>query len=815
MAFSDILKRQKSSDGGILSAIILTSDDGQDKLNSVSKNAELSAKNTSVLPSIAKSMLSIQNNIAKLVKIQTETIKQRQQGFFAQQRIREDTYESRMGFRRTSPSAISGREKKDSSGFGFLSSVGSFISSVFSALLSSSMLTKIGIGVLVGYLFNDPKFREGIRSVIVGIFNVLAEGFSGLKDLFSDESVRQSFKKAVESFFSALGAFFSLPVGEIFGVEVNLGQALIGVIGTLAAFKGALIAATIRLGMLGLGGRGGLPPILPDGVEDERRGGGRGRGRGAAASRAAAAASANQGKLLTDFGSVGQNRELEKNKSLSKKITDRLNRIKNNPRAYGILAKALAKRVGTAALVALTGTLLSGGILLPLIMGLLTIYSAVEILQALDETEKELKQPEGLEELSSTTGQSGIPSPTRTAGISESGSNAPYAYAGSEQSLPHKEAMRRFAAGGYNHGRTIEFRDPTTGLMASGVHRVHEALINSDIVFPEGSINLRDPEAIRKVLRHVKERTSASDYFSSGRAAHDLMRDEFDVASRIATLEQQIIDAERFQSNARAGTIQGFDRTGRPLGTSENESLAETRRMTRVSGKDGLDLLNRIMDQEGITDPATRQRLIQLAYMESGLRIDAQGPMIQGGMHRGDRAQGLLQIMPKTAPEVGFSSEDIQDPEKAAVAGVRYFMKNLSRFQGNLDAATVAHHAGPGQAQRFVDTGSTNVRDRATGLTTMNYLASVRSRQVAGFEPGNIRNAGLTTMSAAHAGRRNADFGKLEPMPVYLVDKPGSTSSSPGRLPGTSPMANAPVPTILDESLATFLTNDMTTFFGA
>ena len=86
---------------------------------------------------------------------------------------------------------------------------------------------------------------------------------------------------------------------------------------------------------------------------------------------------------------------------------------------------------------------------------------------------------------------------------------------------------------------------------------------------------------------------------------------------------------------------------------------------------------------------------------------------------------------------------------------------------------------------------------------------------MAGFEPGNIRNAGLTTMSAAHAGGRNADFGKLEPMPVYLVDKPGSTSSNPGRLPGTSPMANAPVPTILDESLATFLTNDMATFYGA
>jgi hypothetical protein len=169
--------------------------------------------------------------------------------------------------------------------------------------------------------------------------------------------------------------------------------------------------------------------------------------------------------------------------------------------------------------------------------------------------------------------------------------------------------------------------------------------------------------------------------------------------------------------NAEEGTEIGIDPEASPPTSPES-----------VGQSDGLALLNRVMDSEGITDPATRERIVKLAQTESSLNPDALGPVIDDpkSMHRGDRAYGLLQIMPKTAPETGFSAEDIKDPENAATAGVRYFMQNMKRFNNNMDAATVAHHAGPRGAEKYLATGSAGTVDVATGLSTNDYLNKVR-----------------------------------------------------------------------------------------
>jgi len=176
------------------------------------------------------------------------------------------------------------------------------------------------------------------------------------------------------------------------------------------------------------------------------------------------------------------------------------------------------------------------------------------------------------------------------------------------------------------------------------------------------------------------------------------------------------------------------------LAATPNESAAETQRLmskkpVQVSSApsrapsaaqtNGVELLNRAMDKEGITDPIVRDRVSQLAMVESSMNPAAKGPVIPSGMHKGDQAQGLLQIMPKTAEGLGFSREQISDPETAAIAGVRYFKMNLKRFNDNLDAATVAHHSGPGGAKRWLESGSAGTKDLATGLSTDNYLTKV------------------------------------------------------------------------------------------
>jgi hypothetical protein len=164
---------------------------------------------------------------------------------------------------------------------------------------------------------------------------------------------------------------------------------------------------------------------------------------------------------------------------------------------------------------------------------------------------------------------------------------------------------------------------------------------------------------------------------------------------------------------------------------------------------DGLELLNRVMDSEGITDPGTRERIIKLAQKESSLNPNAMGPVIDDpkSMHRGDRGHGLLQIMPKTAPETGFSAEEIKDPEIAALAGVRYFMQNMKRFNNDLDASTVAHHAGPGGARRWLETGSAGTTDRATGLKTDQYLADVRGASTVASASGSSSTPAMPARS--------------------------------------------------------------------
>jgi hypothetical protein len=86
-------------------------------------------------------------------------------------------------------------------------------------------------------------------------------------------------------------------------------------------------------------------------------------------------------------------------------------------------------------------------------------------------------------------------------------------------------------------------------------------------------------------------------------------------------------------------------------------------------------------------DPALVRAVI---HAESAFRPDA---VSKKG------AQGLMQLMPGTARELGVV--DAMSPEENIHGGVRYLASLLEKTGGNTALATAAYNAGPGAVERF------------------------------------------------------------------------------------------------------------------
>ena len=125
-----------------------------------------------------------------------------------------------------------------------------------------------------------------------------------------------------------------------------------------------------------------------------------------------------------------------------------------------------------------------------------------------------------------------------------------------------------------------------------------------------------------------------------------------------------------------------------PRFTMDSVNLPETReaprRAANVVGKTSYDELRTVVDNSAKThgvEPALVRAIIQ---QESGWKTDAVSSK---------GAQGLMQLMPKTASGLGVT--DAFDAEQNINGGTKYIADMLKRYGGDVEKALAAYNAGP------------------------------------------------------------------------------------------------------------------------
>jgi hypothetical protein len=343
-------------------------------ISSKNQEAQLSiiAKNTMNSNAMARDMNVMRQNIMKLVTISGGKASRGSDMFFKDAAARESAYESQFGksggSKSVSPVAISAVPKKEDSG-GLLSTLVKAVGAISVAILTlgTKLVTELGAvirsaletlgNVLKGALLGKgllggggggpsgvikPPSSNGKNLMMMGG----AAGLLGLAYYFKDE---------IGAFINEQLKNAGVPNPSGSNVDPDAPRAGGIDIGNKVGYKaveGGLAGYTAYRGAKAIAGMYKAPvPTAPSPMTK-----------------------IPEGKPLTSFGSVGEKREMVKNKTMYEKVKAFFTKLSNNPKLMNVFKSKLLKRVGEAAMlrVVAIGTSIAAA---PMTFGLSLIFA--------------------------------------------------------------------------------------------------------------------------------------------------------------------------------------------------------------------------------------------------------------------------------------------------------------------------------------------------------------------------------------------------------------------------------------------------------
>jgi soluble lytic murein transglycosylase-like protein len=161
---------------------------------------------------------------------------------------------------------------------------------------------------------------------------------------------------------------------------------------------------------------------------------------------------------------------------------------------------------------------------------------------------------------------------------------------------------------------------------------------------------------------------------------------------------------------ASAGAPEVMPQLAPPVGVTNQQAASNGGALTN----DRLEQLIRTVAERHNVDPALVRAVIRTESNGDPAAVSNKG------------AQGLMQLMPTTAAELGVSN--VFNPQENLEGGVRYLQQLLARYGGDLDKALAAYNAGAGAVDRAKGVPRYRETQEYVKKVTKSYYAGAPAR---------------------------------------------------------------------------------------